>query len=156
LREGQIDLGFAFHRPSKPEVETIVVGREAVMLALPESHHLARVPSVRLIDLAEVPFLWFPCSLSPLYFDQMAEACAAGGLAMRVTQEVTSETARLNLVAAGIGATWSIASAVSRRPKSVVVRPVEDLDVVVTTQFLWRPDRLGPAGRAFLELVPAD
>jgi len=156
LRENHIDVGFVFHRPPESEVEAIAIGREAVLLALPEAHRLARAGSVRLSDLDREPFVWFPRRAAPLYYDQMARACAAGGLTLQVAQEATSETARLNLVAAGLGATWSIQSSVSRRPKGVVIREVEDLEESVTAYVIWRRDRLGPTGRAFLAVVPAD
>ncbi|MBA3260088.1 MAG: LysR family transcriptional regulator [Gemmatimonadales bacterium] len=156
LRDDRIDLGFVFYRPPESEVEAIAIGREAVMLALPEKHPLARARSVRLADLGGEPFVWFSRRAAPLYYDQMARACAAGGLALHVAQEANSDTARLNLVAAGIGATWSLGSSVSRHPEGVVVRPVEDLDESVTAHLIWRRDRLDSTGRAFLALVPAD
>ncbi len=158
LREERLDVGLVFHTPERGgerggELAETIVLRDRVALALPRAHPLARRPRVRLRDLGGVPFIWFPRAASPTFHDDVARATAAAGLALHVTQESADAATRLSLVAAGLGVTFTTASARRRKPEGVVVRDVDDLELEQTISALWRREDRSPHVRAFVALL---
>jgi hypothetical protein len=63
-----------------------------VVLAIPTGHALTKLKELRLKDLIEAPFVWFPRRVSPIFFDRLMAKCARGGLkAPHVVQEASDE-----------------------------------------------------------------
>jgi DNA-binding transcriptional LysR family regulator len=153
LRDGRIDIGVAFFRAPEPEEESLSVETQRAMLALPDVHPLARAPKLMLRDLADEPFVAVERTVSPMLDDLLTQQCARGGLTMHVRHEVKDFTGQIGLVAAGLGIAWVVASASRQLPRNVVLRPVDDLDLTLETCVMWRRDRLGATGRAFVGAV---
>jgi DNA-binding transcriptional LysR family regulator len=153
LRDGRIDVGVAFFRAPEPEVEALSVETQRAMLALPDVHPLARAPRLMLRDLAAESFIAVERSVSPMLDDLLTQHCARGGLTMPVRHEVRDFSGQISLVAAGLGIAWVVASASQQLPRNVVLRPVDDLELSLDTYVMWRRDRLGATGRAFVGTV---
>jgi DNA-binding transcriptional LysR family regulator len=82
---------------------------------------------LRLRDLADVPFVWFPRRAGPAFYDRLMQGCYRGGLkASRIIQEGLNEATILSLVATGFGVGWVLGSARWRCPKSAAILPVVD------------------------------
>jgi DNA-binding transcriptional LysR family regulator len=154
LHEGQIEGGFLFYRPLWDRgLEGVPVIRDPIVLAVAESSPLASRKALRLKDLATDVFFWFPRPMSPIYHDQVMDAFRRAGIEPRVSQEGTTETALLGMVSTGTGFTFAPASARWRKPENVVLKPVKDLRVRVTLEFVWRPGHLSPAARQMIATV---
>jgi DNA-binding transcriptional LysR family regulator len=143
IRSGRLDGGFLNFMPeADPELDQLVVGIQHVELAVPNRHPLTKLKKLRLRDLVDTPFVWFPRRASPAFYDRK---CYRGGLkAPRIIQEGLNEATILSLVSAGLGVGWVLGSARWRCPKTVVILPVLDLDMPLTLALAWRRDNASP------------
>ena len=142
IRSGRLDAGFVNFMPkSDPELNQLLVARQHVELAAPRSHPLTRLKKVRLRDLMEALFIWFPRRSNPAFYDQLMLKCYRGGLkSPRIVQEGVNEPTILSLVSTGMGVGWVLATARWRCPESVVILPVVDLNMPLTLALVWRKD----------------
>jgi DNA-binding transcriptional LysR family regulator len=154
LRQRTIQIGFSYLVPTHIEsVGSKRIGTERIMVAMVNTHRLAGKRSIRLKDLVGEPFVWFPRSINPVYYDGVLAACQRAGLCLRVVQEGNNDTNILSLVSAGIGITFTIESAKWRLPYNVVLLPIEDWDLSVCLHAIWRTDDTSPALSQFLKVV---
>ncbi len=156
LREGRIDVGFVYNVPQDERLlQAEDVFDDNFMIAINQENPLARRRRLRLRDLADQPFIWFPRSASPRYHDELTLACQAAGFAPQVVQRAPylGGTA-LTLVSAGVGISFAQeSSAKLMKPANVVLRPVDDLKVKVRFSAMWRSDNNSPLLAAFLAVV---
>jgi DNA-binding transcriptional LysR family regulator len=89
IRSGRLDAGFVNFMPkSDPELDQLRVAIQHVELAVPKRHALTKLKKLRLRDLKDVPFVWFPRWASPAFYDRLMQACYRGGLkSPRIVQE---------------------------------------------------------------------
>ena len=142
IRSGRLDAGFVNFMPkADPELDQLPVAMNHVELAAPKRHPLTKLKRLRLRDLTDVPFVWFPRWASPAFYDRMMHECYRGGLkSPRIVQEGLNEATILSLVSSGLGVGWVVGSARWRSPESVVILPVVDLDVALPLVLAWRRD----------------
>ena len=140
IRSGRLDAGFVNFMPkSDPELDELPVAIQHVELAAPKTHALTKLKKLRLRDLTDVPFVWFPRWASPAFYDRLMHKCHRGGLkSPRIVQEGLNEATILSLVSSGLGVGWVLGSARWRSPESVVILPVVDLDVALPLALAWR------------------
>src|SRR6267143_6227287 len=146
IRSGRLDAGFVNFMPkADPELEQLLVARQHVELAAPKRHPLTRLKKLRLRDLTDAPFVWFPRRANPAFYDQMLLECYRGGLkSPRIIQEGLNEATILSLVSSGLGVGWVLGTARWRCPETVVVLPVVDLKMPLTLALAWRRDNTSP------------
>ena len=155
IRSGRLDAGFVNFMPkADPELDQLTVAYQHVELALPKRHPLAKLTKLRLRDLVDAAFVWFPRWASPAIYDQMMEACYRGGLkSPRIVQEGNNEATILSLVSTGLGVGWVLGTARWRCPESVVILSVVDLDMPLTLALAWRRDNASPLLANFIAEV---
>src|SRR6266852_6248609 len=146
VRSGRLDAGFVNFMPkSDPELDQLLVAIQHVELAAPRRHPLTKLKKLRLRDLTDIPFVWFPRWASPAFYDRMMHECYRGGLkSPRIVQEGVNEPTILSLVSTGLGVGWVLATARWRCPESVVILPVVDLNMPLTLALVWRKDNASP------------
>jgi DNA-binding transcriptional LysR family regulator len=152
IRSGRLDAGFLNFMPkADAELDQLLVAIQDVELAVPKRHPLTKIKKLRLRDLADAPFVWFPRSANPAFYDRMMHECYRGGLrAPRIIQEGFNEATILSLVSTGLGVGWVLGSARWRCPKTVVIRPVVDLNIPLTLTLSWRRDNTSPLLERFV------
>jgi DNA-binding transcriptional LysR family regulator len=152
IRSGRLDAGFLNFMPkADAELDQLLVAIQDVELAVPKRHPLTKIKKLRLRDLADAPFVWFPRSANPAFYDRMMHECYRGGLrAPRIMQEGFNEATILSLVSTGLGVGWVLGSARWRCPKTVVIRPVVDLNIPLTLTLSWRRDNTSPLLERFV------
>ena len=152
IRSGRLDAGFLNFMPkADAELDQLLVATQDVELAVPKRHPLTKIKKLRLRDLADAPFVWFPRSANPAFYDRMMHECYRGGLrAPRIIQEGFNEATILSLVSTGLGVGWVLGSARWRCPKTVVIRPVVDLNIPLTLTLSWRRDNTSPLLERFV------
>jgi len=105
LRNERIDA--AFIRTAIADQKGLVVSpllREAMVLALPRAHRLARrAGALALRSLAGETFIVYRRRNGPGLYDAILSACNAAGFSPRIRQEAPRIVSTLNLVAAGLG-----------------------------------------------------
>jgi DNA-binding transcriptional LysR family regulator len=154
LRRQEVDVAFVYVAPTDlPNLKTYTISVERWVLALPHTHPLVKRKRVKLRDLKEEPFVWFPRPVAPPLHDRVLAACHAAGLTLNIVQEVNNPTTMLSLVAGGIGVTFTITSAEKTKPDRVVLRKVDDLRVTAELSAIWRGDNKLPALQKFIEMV---
>jgi len=157
LRDERIDV--AFVRTAIADQEGLVVSpllKEAMVLALPHAHRLARrtSKSVSLKALADETFIIYRRHNGPGLHDAILSACNAAGFSPRVGQEAPRIVSTLNLVAAGLGISLVPESLRRMRMDGVMFRPIGG--AAQPTAPLYVTSRRGEtsaAVRRFLELV---
>jgi DNA-binding transcriptional LysR family regulator len=152
IRSGRLDAGFVNFMPkADPELDQLTVAVHHVELAVPKRHPLTKLKKLRLRDLVNAAFVWFPRWAAPAFYDQMMAACYRGGLkSPRIVQEGLNEATILSLVSTGLGVGWVLGSARWRSPATVVILPVADLNVTLRLALAWRRDNTSPLLSRFI------
>jgi len=145
LKKGELDFSFCLHQDE--ELESVVVMRQPLYLAVPEHHPLAKRESVTFQDFAPEPVVMLdkPSNLRT----QLDRVYAKNGLTPNVVFEVRECNAALQYVALHFGV-----SVLPRVPamenERVVVLPISDEDpaFIRTVYFSWMKGRpLSPAAK---------
>ncbi|MBI5692520.1 MAG: LysR family transcriptional regulator [Verrucomicrobia bacterium] len=124
ITAGEIACGF-FHPDSPtPALHTRLLLRERNGVLLPRTHPLARRPALRLRDLAATPFVLFPRSHNPGFYDRILAAFSAAGVSPQIAEEVWPRANGVGLVRAGLGATFMPPSEARHLPPEVTFRSV--------------------------------
>ncbi len=146
VRSGLLDAGFVFtisniHR----DLAQLQIGELSLLLAAPRGHPLAKVKRLRLRDLSEAAFIWFPRRESPAYYDRLMHECFRGGLkSPHIVQEAVNEATILSLVSCRLGVAFVGSATRWRCPKGVVLLPVTDLKLPLPFALVWRKDNASP------------
>jgi len=155
IRSGRLDAGFVLDMPkADPELERLRVAIQRIELAVPTGHPLTKLKELRLRDLTDASFVWFPRRASPALYDRLMRECFRGGLkSPRIVQDALNEATILSLVATGLGVGWVLGTARWRCPKSVVITSVVDLNVPLLLALAWRKDNKSPLLASFVAEV---
>jgi DNA-binding transcriptional LysR family regulator len=133
------------------ELDHFPVALQHVELALPEGHALTKVKKLRLRDLVDASFVWFPRRESPAFYDRLMHECVRGGLkSPLIVQEGLNEATILSLISHGMGVGWVNGTARWRCPESVVIVSVVDLDRPLPLALVWRKDNTSPLLASFV------
>jgi len=146
VRSGRLDAGFIFNMPKTDrELNQMPVASHNIVLAAPKGHPLQKVKKLRLRDLSDTLFVWFPRRESPAFYDRLMHECFRGGLkSPRIVQEGVNEATMLSLVSHGVGVAFVNENARWRCPQGVVVLPVMDLNLQLPLALVWRKDNVSP------------
>jgi DNA-binding transcriptional LysR family regulator len=125
LQAGEIACGFFHPDATTPGLKTRVLLREKNGVVLPADHPLAARESLRLRDLAQTPFVLFPRTHNPGFYDRVLAAFARAGVTPRIAEEVWPRANGIGLVRSGLGATFMCPSEARTLPSEVVFRPLD-------------------------------
>ncbi len=104
LREGSLDAGILYlDSAEQPGLETRLLQRDHLMLAVPEASRWATEPPRRLRELDNADFVWGFRSVSPVYYDRVMAHFARLEFEPRVVQYGADNITILSMVAAGLG-----------------------------------------------------
>lgn len=104
VTRGNIDI--AFIRPGRlpiPEVQTVELAVEKMVVALQSEHPLAGRRSIPLSALKSESFLLFSRAVGMGWFDEIINSCRDAGFEPIVRHEVPQIISVVNLIAAGMG-----------------------------------------------------
>jgi DNA-binding transcriptional LysR family regulator len=156
LQEGKIACGFFHPDAPTPGLQTRQLLRERNGLLLPSSHPRAGRKTLRLRDLATTPFVLFPRSHNPGFYDRILVAFATAGVTPHIAEEVWPRANGIGLVRAGLGATFMTPSEAQYLPAEVtyhrLLGPAPESRLVLG----WRAlPAVEPALAAFLAIAGA-
>jgi DNA-binding transcriptional LysR family regulator len=151
----KIDVGFTRSLAASEEKNFMQerIYRDRLMLAVPETHALAKARQVRLEKFASEDFVMFKRSEAPKLADAMTQLCAKAGFIPQVVSELPMIQTMLMAVAAGIGVALVPGCVRCFRQPGVAilsVRPVSPVIDLVLTRPKGEPS---PTVSAWLELV---
>jgi DNA-binding transcriptional LysR family regulator len=151
----KIDVGFT--RPLAVENEKTFVQervyRDCLMLALPETHLLAKTKQARLEKFAGEEFVMLKRSEAPKLVDDMTQFCAKAGFTPQIVSEPPMMQSVLMAVAAGIGVALVPGCVRIFRQPGVVFLPVRPISPVIDLVLTRPQGELSPTVSAWLEMV---
>lgn len=124
VRRGQLDAAVIALPSATPELAVTLLRSEAMLLALPAGHRLARKRTLALADLAHEAVYWFERARQPAFFDHCQQVFQRHGFAPRFLREPHDHHVLLGEVAAGKGVALLAASFRALRLAGVVYRPL--------------------------------
>jgi DNA-binding transcriptional LysR family regulator len=151
----KIDVGFmrAVAASDEKNFTQDRIYRDCLMLALPESHALAKSKQVRLDKFAREDFVMFKRSEAPKLFDEMTQLCAKAGFIPQIVSEPPMIQTLLMAVAAGIGVAMVPGCVRSYRQPGVTILPVRPVSPVIDFVQIRPKGESSPTVSAWLELV---
>jgi len=152
VRSCQLDAGFVFTIANiDRELAQLEVASINLMLAAPKGYPLTKSKKLRLRDLNNASFIWFPRRESPVYYDRLMHVCFRGGLkSPHIVQEGVNEATILSLVSCGLGVAFVSSATRWRCPQSVALLPVTDLKLPLPFALIWRKDNASPLLEKFV------
>ena len=151
-----IEVGFA-RQLQHPEVESIHLYEEAIVLVTHPRHAFARRGHASIADIAKQPLILY--DRESTYYVIITNVCREAGIVPQVTMELDSIEATKKMVELGLGISLLPISSLERELKlgTLVHVDVSDrVDIKLPTALLYRKTRV-PRGivKAFLEDVRA-
>ena len=140
LRFGQIDIGFVRPPVEEDGINSEIVFREPLIVALPQTHHLADRAYVELRELSTEPFILFPRSLAPGLYDPIVSLCQQAGFSPRAAQEAIQMQTIVSLVAAEMGVAIVPASMQNFQRSGVIYKALSESTCIVAIALIWRSD----------------
>jgi DNA-binding transcriptional LysR family regulator len=122
LQAGEIDCGFFHPDAPTPGIGTTLLLRERNGVLLPSDHPLRDRRSLSLKDLGGTPFVLFPRTHNPGFYDRVLAAFAQARVAPQIAEEVWPRSNGIGLVRAGVGATFVCPSEARNLPEKVLFR----------------------------------
>ena len=107
------------------DFRTKVLLQEKNGVLLPADHPLGKSEKLRLRELADTPFVMFPRSHNPGFYDRVLAAFQQAGVTPRIADEVWPRANAIGLVRAGLGATFMCPSEARQLPEEVTFRPLD-------------------------------
>ena len=155
VRSGRLDAGFVFNMPKTDrELDQVQVAPQRLVLAAPKGHPLTKLKTLRLRDMSNADFVWFPRRQSPAYYDRLMHVCFRRGLkSPRIVQEALDQATILSLVSCRLGVAFVSDSTRWRCPEGVVLLPVTDLNLQLPFALVWRKDNASPLLEKFVAEV---
>lgn len=128
--------------------------RDSLVLAVPDTHRLARAAAVDFADLAGAEFVSLPTSEGAVLPDRLRRLAHAAGFAAHVVQVAPDTQSALALVGAEVGCHLTLASVAEHAAGDrVSFVPVTDAADDVHLRLAWRADDDSPALHTVLALA---
>jgi len=153
LNDKRIDIAFLILPVTDERLETKVLMRDQLNVALPSGHPLCKRRVISLSELEPYDFVVFPRSGGLGYYRKIIELCAKSGFIPKIVQEIPSMESVIGLVGAGVGISVVPSVAKKLRIVDIEYRPIREKHAFVDFAMAWRRDDPSPVVRAFVELV---
>ncbi|MCC5668690.1 LysR family transcriptional regulator [Nostoc sp. CHAB 5784] len=153
LQERCIHVGFAHPPLEDNTLNQECIQREALIVAMLETHPLAEQEKISVRSLVNENFIMFPRHLGPGLYDQIVSLCQQGNFSPKVTQEAIQMQTIIGLVSAGMGIAIAPSSLQNLQRGGVVYRAVEEKTPLVETAIVWQQQDMTPVLREFLQVV---
>ncbi|MBD2246389.1 LysR family transcriptional regulator [Nostoc sp. FACHB-888] len=149
----RIHVGFAHPPLEDNTLNQECIQKEGLIVALLETHLLARQENISVRSLLRENFIMFPRHLGPGLYDQILSLCQQGSFSPKVTQEAIQMQTIIGLVSAGMGIAIVPSSLQNLQRAGVVYRALEEKTPLVETAVVWRQEDMTPVLREFLQIV---
>lgn len=156
LQDGEIDAGFLIERTEGLGLDYLRIAEDPFVIALPNKHRLARQRTLTAAMLSEEPFVAPKAATYWLPQMQLLARCRALGLVPRIVQETGTEQMQINFIRSGMGVGFLNASIQDNLPPDLVLRPVDQLDVKLGLDLVWRRDSGSAPLKLFVRVMRAE
>lgn len=157
LRGGHIDVGFVGLPWEAEGMVTEPTGLARLVVALPESHPMARKKDLRLEELSKEAYVLWPRHLSPGLYDQLLTAFRRAGFGSPIVMEGGLPSIRtvLGIVAAGLAIALVDPVLEQMSVSAVAFRPLADRGTFAERGVIYRRTDSSPILASFLHEVRA-
>ena len=156
LRQRRITIGFNRMLSTYPDIQSELIIREPLFLAVNESHPLNRQEQITFKDLATWPLVLFATNTRPNFVDHVLEISRKQGFTPEISQVVGDAITAVALVAGGFGITLLPKSATTLSIPGVTFLPFETPDdSTIDLSCLYRSNDESPILQAFLGALRA-
>lgn len=152
IRDGSVDVGFLRDGAPIPDLTVHPLLEEKFIVILPGTHPLARLAKVRVLQLRNEPFVFFPKSAGPTAWNRTMDLCAEQGFQARIVQEAPHWVTVVSLVGAGLGVTIAPACIQHVAGSTVACRPLSSHGRTFI-ELAHRSDDSSPVMAAFCSLA---
>jgi DNA-binding transcriptional LysR family regulator len=153
LRSQTLDLGFVRPPISDPDLDSALLTRESLIVALPARHRLAHRAQIPLAALAREPFVLVPRDLVPVYHDIVLKACREAGFVPHSPYEADHLLMVLEMVSGGSGVALVPAFARSVKPPRVTFASLRPPAATLEMSMAWRRDDPAPLLAGFVKIA---
>ena len=154
LENGDLDIAFVrLHGETKSGIETLNLTNDRLAVALLKTHKLNQKPQVAIAELEPEQFVVSSRQVSPVYFDMLVSTCRKYGFSPRILYEVRSVTSQIAYVSCGQGVALVPDSVAKLAPDNVVIKPLAEEIMVVTSAMAWNSQRHHPMIKVVKELL---
>jgi DNA-binding transcriptional LysR family regulator len=151
---GRIDVGFVRLPIRHHEIDVRKIHSEAMVVALPKKHRLAKAARIRLADVAKEDLVIFPREIAPSYFDYIISLFRMAGHELKIRQQIEHAPIILALIAHGFGFTLVPASQQAYGHDDVVFKPLEETTPFIEMGMIVRADNRSPLLASLLDMFP--
>lgn len=153
LKQRRLDLLVAPGGSLDPDLDSLPLWTEQVVVVLPEHHPLAKNEDVRWADLQSEDFVTMATEPGPEIHEYIIRKIARLGYSPRVVRHSVGRETLMNMVGIGIGITIGAESWAGVRYPSVVFRRIIDDHPPLRFTLIWSPDNDNPVLRRSLSLA---
>ena len=158
LRSGRIHIGLSRHASAvAPPVDLLhtTLFEDAFMVAVSALHPLAKQPSVRLAELAELPLVSYPKDPYSMFASRVLAMLRAAGADPQVGHEAIEIHTALGLVAAGLGYAVVGASVAEQGRGDVAFVQLPEIQARTTVLAVTRVDEAGVLAASMMATLQA-
>ena len=120
IAQGRVDCGF-LRLPTRPDFETIPLGRDRLLAILPKDHPLTQYDKVPIAALAEEPFMLLEKGAQA----EVSEVFQRNGLKPRVHFTTWDDYAIMAMVESGLGVSMLTEMILKRTPYDIVAKELD-------------------------------
>ena len=153
LSEKRIDIGLLRLPPKTEGLVFRTIAREPLYVALPSSHRLAALQSVRVSALAGEAFVLYPDHPRPSWTEFVIGLCQQAGFHPIVVQRTVEIQTTLSLVAAGIGVSIVPKCIGNLQRKDVLFRRLAGVRAKTELLVAYREHDPSPVVQTFLKVL---
>lgn len=153
LKSNQIDFGLGRQPPNHQQTEGICIAREALRLAVPSAHRLARKASVALASLQSEPIITFSPKDGFYFYALIDSIFRRNNMQPTYVQHVSQIHSILALVSAGLGVALVPETAEALHFENVRFKKLDMPPVHADLYLIWRKNNENPAVQTFIRLM---
>lgn len=153
LEAGDLDIGFATGPINRPDMESCLVQKDALLCVVPRNHILAKRSSIMLEDLATEPFVLGTAQDWEHYYSYLFPLCRQAGFVPNVVQEAFNSAGILGLVACGVGVTVLTESVLASTHANLVTLPLDNVTEQLTTVAVWHKEKQAGPKNLFIDFI---
>ena len=120
ISQGRVDCGF-LRLPTRPDFETIPLGRDRLLAILPQDHPLTRYDKVPIAALCQEPFMLLEKGAQA----EVSEVFERNGLKPRVHFTTWDDYAIMAMVESGLGVSMLTEMILKRTPYNIVAKELD-------------------------------
>src|SRR5215813_14901247 len=153
VRESRLDVAFVLGAHDLPNCEVAQLWTEQIFVALPQGHALCDCDEIRWESLRNEKVILCQSELGGAIHDRLIKRLAQLGYSPWIERLDVGREALMNLVALGLGLSFTSEATVATQFPEVTFRPIADDAARIPFSAVWLPTNDNPAFRRFLSLA---